>query len=179
QYDGKPVKASRLFAGRVHEDGVKRIAEYFNQDPVKYRSMVFNPEIITMLQNNAEPKRSAHELIQGSVFEERELADFLTDEEAYHRLMLDIMESQVASTSLLLKNSNIKRIFVDGGFSRNAIYMNLLATAFPGLEVFAASVAQATALGAALSIHKAWNKKPLPNDMIKLQYYGSLVRASI
>jgi hypothetical protein len=40
-------------------------------------------------------------------------------------------------------------------------------------------MAQATALGAALSIHKVWNKKPLPNDMIQLQYYGSLAKADI
>jgi hypothetical protein len=50
--------------------------------------------------------------------------------------------------------------------------MNLLAISFPGLEVYAASMAQATALGAALAIHTAWNKKPLPNTLIKLQYYS-------
>ena len=50
--------------------------------------------------------------------------------------------------------------------------MNLLAVAFPQLEVFAASMAQATALGAALAIHKAWNKKRLPNSLIKLQYFA-------
>ena len=29
QYNGKPVKASRLFLGQMHEDGVKAIAEHF------------------------------------------------------------------------------------------------------------------------------------------------------
>ena len=50
--------------------------------------------------------------------------------------------------------------------------MHLLAKAFPEIEVFAASVAQATALGAALSIHKQWNNKPLPGDLIELKYYA-------
>jgi hypothetical protein len=50
--------------------------------------------------------------------------------------------------------------------------MNLLAAVFPHIEVFAASMAQATALGAALAIHSAWNKKPLPNNIIQLQYYS-------
>src|SRR5690606_6236149 len=31
QYQGKPVKASRLFAGHEHEQAVKRIAQHFNQ----------------------------------------------------------------------------------------------------------------------------------------------------
>lgn len=179
QYDGRPVKASRLFAGWFHEEGVNRIADHFNQDPVRYRNMQFNPEVVASLQLRDAKQRSTAELIKQCAFAEREVADFANDEEAYHRLIMDIMESQIASTQLVLKGEDTKRIFVDGGFSKNAIYMNLLSIAFPGMEVYAASVAQATALGAALAIHKAWNKKPLPNDMIQLQYYGSLAGASI
>ena len=67
--------------------------------------------------------------------------------------------------------SHTSRIFVDGGFSKNALYMNMLAAAFPRTEVYAASMAQATALGAALAIHSSWNKKQLPGDVIKLRYY--------
>jgi len=70
-----------------------------------------------------------------------------------------------------LKGTSAKRIFVDGGFSKNAIYMNLMASFFPEIEVFAASMAQATAVGTALSIHNAWNKKALPTDIVELKYY--------
>ena len=94
-----------------------------------------------------------------------------TYEEAYHQLMLDIMKGQIKSTRLILEGSDVKRIFVDGGFSKNPIYMNLLAKAFPEIEVYAAFVAQATALGAALAIHKYWNKKPVPSNIIELMYY--------
>ena len=66
----------------------------------------------------------------------------------------------------------MKRIFVDGGFSKNAIYMYLLAEAFPAIEVYAASVAQASALGAALAIHPHWNTKPLPPGIIDLKLYS-------
>jgi hypothetical protein len=41
------------------------------------------------------------------------------------------------------------------------------------MEVFAASVAQATAVGAALAIHPDWNQKPIPNNIIGLKYYSS------
>jgi L-fuculokinase len=51
--------------------------------------------------------------------------------------------------------------------------MQLLAYAFPQLEVYAASVAQATAMGAALAIHNSWNPLPVPADMVKLTYYKS------
>jgi glycerol kinase len=71
-----------------------------------------------------------------------------------------------------MDGSEVKRIFVDGGFSSNSIYMNLLSMFFPDMEVYAASMAQATAVGTALAIHKHWNSKPLQNDIIQLQYYS-------
>jgi len=50
--------------------------------------------------------------------------------------------------------------------------MNMLAAAFPHMEVYAATIAQASALGAALAIHKHWNKNPLPSNIIELKYYA-------
>ena len=55
--------------------------------------------------------------------------------------------------------------------------MNLLASAFPQIEIYSASMSQASALGAALALHSSWPKKPLPNDIIHLHYYGSLVQS--
>lgn len=174
-YEGKPVKASRLFAGYDHDQQVKRISEYFNQSAARYRTIEFNPEMISSLR-----KRDAlidklpddDKMLKASVFAERELSGFVDDEEAYHQLILDIISQQYLSTQLVLKNTEVKRIFVDGGFSKNAVYMNLLAAFFPGIEVFAASMAQATAVGSALSIHTAWNQKSLPNDIIELKYFS-------
>ena len=60
---------------------------------------------------------------------------------------------------------------MDGGFGKNPVYMHLLAAAFPGIEVFAASIPQASAMGAALAIHRQWNRGPMPGDIIDLKYY--------
>jgi sugar (pentulose or hexulose) kinase len=87
--------------------------------------------------------------------------------------MLDIVDQQKVSTGYVLKDGTVKRIFVDGGFSKNSVYMHMLANAFPNVEVFAASMAQATAVGAALAIHQAWNTKPLPHDLLELKYYSA------
>ena len=88
--------------------------------------------------------------------------------------MIDIVSAQIRSTHLVLKDSPVKRLFVDGGFSNNQIYMNLLANSFPQLEVYAASIAQATSLGTAIAIHHQWNKSSLSGTMIKLQYYAAM-----
>ena len=86
---------------------------------------------------------------------------------------MDIMELQIESLQLVLKGAKVTRIFVDGGFSKNSVYMHLLAMSFPRIEVFAASMAQASAVGAALVIHKEWNRKPVPTDIINLTYYSA------
>ena len=171
-FEGKPVKASRLFAGYEHEQQLKRIAEYFKQDVNHYKTIPFDAAIIAQLKIKF-PSQNSSVNLKASAFTQRELAQFKTGEEAYHRLMMDIIAQQVYSTQLVLKNTGVNRIFVDGGFGRNAIYMNLLARNFPELEVFAASMAQATAVGTALSIHRAWNKKALPNDIIELKYFAA------
>lgn len=175
-YQGKPVKASRLFGGNEHELQVKRIAEFFNQNPLHYKTIEYNAEITADIKKNTNfdtQNTDTKALLKESLFEQRELASFSSFEEAYHQLISDIVAQQFASTQLVLKGTAVKRIFVDGGFSQNVIYMNLLASSFPQIKVFAASVAQATAMGAALCIHNKWNKKPFPDDTIQLEYYSN------
>ncbi len=170
QYNGEPVKASRLHIGPEHEKQVKRIAEHFNQDLDKYRDITFNPELINSLKSNISGTVQTND---GFSFQKRNLSDFKSDIDAYHQLILDIIDLQFISTRLVIDNSEVKKIFVDGGFSNNSIFMNLLANAFPDQEVYAASLAQASALGAALVIHQEWNPKPIPADLIALQYYST------
>ncbi|SEK20232.1 FGGY-family carbohydrate kinase [Parapedobacter koreensis] len=168
-YQGTPVKASRLFAGYEHEQQVKRIAEHFGQPSSRYRNMAYDRGLVDRLRKGGDPEPIGGKV---SAFAQRKLSDYASFEEAYHRLIMDLVALQQVSTQLVIKGSRVKRIFVDGGFSKNALYMNLLADAFPEMEVFAASMAQATAIGAALAIHQSWNSKPIPNDLIELRFYA-------
>lgn len=154
-YQGRPVKASRLFAGHMHEEGVQKLESFYHKAPGSYKSIQFDEEKITGMQ-------------------QRSLTDFatvpldqLSFESAYHLLISDIILQQVRSTNLVM-SPNVKQLFVDGGFSKNEIYMKLLASAYPQLKVFAASVAQATAMGAALAIHRHWNDNPVPSELVEL-----------
>ena len=142
QYKGKPVKASRLFSGYEYDQGIKDIAQKYGTDAIKYRNIPYDPEM------------------PGE------------DIAAYYQLMHHLIDKQKISTGYVLKNASVKRIFVDGGFSKNSVFMHLLAAAFPKVEVYAASMAQATAMGTALAIHHSWNSKPIPNDLINLKFYS-------
>ncbi|GGK77896.1 FGGY-family carbohydrate kinase [Rufibacter glacialis] len=175
QYKGKPVKASRFFGGYEHEQEVKRIAIHFDMSTALFKTLEYHPEIIQKLQRNQrtpEVNQEKGNALPTSGFAERDLAAFSNGVEAYHQFMLDLVAQQVASSQLVLQDTGVKRIFVDGGFGKNAIYMNLLAGHFPEKEVYAASLAQATAIGTALAIHPQWNTKPFPNDLIELKYYA-------
>ncbi|MDB5122886.1 MAG: carbohydrate kinase [Mucilaginibacter sp.] len=170
QYQGKPVKASRLFSGFEHEQQVKRIAQHFGQSADKYAAISYDAGIISRLKKD-HPQPESDFFKKEPAFAARTLSDFKNDTEAYHQLMLDLIQIQSASTRLILQNNGVKRLFVDGGFSKNSIFMHLLADAFLGIEVFAASMAQASALGAALAIHDEWNTKTIPGDLVQLKHY--------
>ncbi|MES2003791.1 MAG: FGGY family carbohydrate kinase [Bacteroidota bacterium] len=156
-YDGEPVKASRLFSGNQHEQALEKLASHFNMTFDAYRDVTFNPALIN------------HHSI--SSFSSRELNSFRSYNEAYHHLMYEIIEQQKKATTLILSNQKVSRIFVDGGFSKNTIYMQLLAAAFADMEVYAASISQASAIGAAMAIHAHWNKEPLWGNTMELTYY--------
>jgi len=176
-FKGKPVKASRLFAGYEHEQQMQKMATHFYKSADNYKQVKYDADIITVLQHkfsfSEASEKNAEGLIQSN-FSKRALTDFANYEEAYHCLILDIMQQQFASTQAVIQQTNVNRIFVDGGFGNNSIYMHLLAAAFPHLEVYAASVAQATALGAALAIHDSWNSKQIPTDIVELKYYATI-----
>lgn len=171
-YQRRQVKASRLFAGYEHEQETKRLAAHFNKDVNYYEKVEFDYHTVERLKKNVEQDQRAEFVPGPSVFSKRDLNIFSSYEEAYHQFLMDIMHLQIGSTLLVMKGTPVNRIFVDGGFGKNPIYMNLLALAFPDIEVFAASVAQATAMGAALAIHQHWNSQLLPADLIDLKYYA-------
>jgi len=173
-YKGNQVKASRLFAGYEHEAQTKKLSEYFSVSADYYKSIQFDAAIVSKLSELPDfISNSQDSMLKQSVFSQRMLSGFDEYKTAYHQLMLDIIGQQVFSTNLLLGNTGTKRIFVDGGFSKNNVFMHLLALAFPRAEVYAATVAQASAIGAALAFHKYWNDKPIPTDMIELKLYSA------
>ncbi|WP_346316109.1 FGGY family carbohydrate kinase [Chitinophaga sp. YIM B06452] len=165
-FQGKPIKASRLFAGREHELQVARIAAHFSRKETDFHTMAFDAELAQRLQ----AQYPDAEFPSG-----QDLSIFETAEEAYHQLMIHIIAQQRHASGLVLHGGKVRNIFVDGGFSKNALYMNLLAAAFPDMEVYAADVAQASAIGAAMAIHSCWNKQPLPDSLVTLTRYDGVI----
>jgi len=152
-YAGKPVKAARYFGGHYHERFTRVLAKHFEKPPDFYQTVRFDPQMLPVLTKPPEPK---------------EPGAFKDYETAYHYYMNALMTKQQSAIGHL-HLSGIRYLLVDGGFSTNDVYMNLLARAFPEMDVYAADIAQASALGAAMAIHACWNEGPLPRNLVRLK----------
>ena len=174
-YQGAPVKASRLFAGNEHEQQIKKLAAHFNVSTGYFNTMKYDASLCLALHKTklGPMVKTNTAMVEQSLFNERSLTDFKTCETAYHQLIIDMIVQQKAATKLIIENSPVKKLFVDGGFSKNEVYMNLLAEAFPHIEVYSATVAQASALGAAIAIRSAWNNDALPSNLVTVTHYKS------
>ena len=172
-YKGQPMKSARLFAGAEHDLQVERLAVYFQKERRFYQTVAYDAGILSNLKSENRKILFESRNLPADVFAfgQRSLSEFKDFEEAYHSLMMDIMELQKISTIRIMPDKSVKKIFVDGGFSGNPVFMQLLANAFPSVEVFAASIAQASALGAAMTIHEHWNRRSLPTRLIELKLY--------
>jgi sugar (pentulose or hexulose) kinase len=170
-YSGTPVKASRLFAGHEHELQTAKLAAHFNKEQDFYKTVRFNPLLVPADVEKISNDRSVVIPVHDSRFQHRDLNVFKSYEHAYHQLIADIITEQYTSTNLVVQGTSVTTIYVDGGFSRNEIYMRLLACVYPGMKVYAATVPQASALGAAMAMHEYWNERPFPKNLIQLKGY--------
>lgn len=163
-YNKKPVKASRLLVGPWYEQQVKRLATFYRQPVSHFHKMKFN-----VLWMAAVERRKAEKEMD---FTSMDLSDFSCGQEAYHQLMYDIALSQSRSINLIVNSAEVDTFFVDGGFSTNSLYMNMLALLYPEVKLYAASMPQGSALGAALAIHSSWNTKPMPAELVTLKAFS-------
>lgn len=173
-YKAKPVKTTMLFAGNDHDVQTKRIAAHFNIDSQFYRSLKYDKATMAITENILEKADiNLDSLLEKattpSPFAARDLNSFANENHAYHQLIADISAQQYLSTSMVLQNSNVEDIYVDGGFCKNGIYMQCLANLFQDKKIYAATMIQGTALGAALAMHSHWNTKPVPQTLTSLE----------
>ncbi len=165
QFTGEPVKASRLFLGNEHEKGAERVASHYAIPDDFYKAIRYDQGLSALAQERLSSEDC-------SSFEAVDLMEVASPDLAYNILIAILVKKQIESIDLILKHQDAENIFVDGGFSKNHVFMSMLAAHYQNKKVYAAEVAQATALGAALAIHGAWNPNPVGEDLINLKLYS-------
>lgn len=165
--NGKPVKATRLFLGNEYQLQVEQLTIFYNKKATAHKKISFNEAIYYQLTADYQ-RYFALMSIDNSLPrpEYSSIKSFTTFEEAYHQLMLELVELQVDMAERAIGNTKIKEIYIDGGFANNEIFIQLLIRHFKGLKIRTTQSPLGSALGAAMVIS---NKKVKAN-FLKKQY---------
>lgn len=150
QANGKPVKASRLFAGKEHAHQLGRIARHF-QLP---ESFAYS------LQQSVSPPPAAAPYLPSSWLYQHcapaeetlwNLEGYENAQQAYTALALGLCGHLAISTGRVLQ-PHTKTIYVDGGFAANPLFIEALKAHFPAQKIEVKGFPQATATGAFLAV---------------------------
>jgi len=164
--DGRPVKASRLFLGQEYAGQLDMLCRRYGVDPEAGRRLKIDWP--TYRRQRADPRRyfQWQHLPGGSAPPAGDLGVFPTFEAAYHRLLLELVQVQVDSLLLARGATEIRKVFVDGGFAANELYLKMLAAALPEWSVIAGDASLGAALGAALAVRDS----RLPAGFLQAEY---------
>lgn len=146
--EGKQVKSSRLFAGPMYEQIEEVLRGHYGLSGNNIKDIAYDPKKI--------PIPTITTTTNGNATKTIEEYDGLDAEEHYHLGIKHIIHLLKPKIERVL-TPDVEQIFVDGGFSRNKVFMGMLLDAFPSLQVSAASVPQASALGAAIIMRDFWD----------------------
>jgi len=154
---GQPIKISRLFIGEEHKYQVEEMYAYWNLPLGTYKKLQFEESWFQKVSSRP-TKRIRFHHIQPENFgiENGEFSDwssFSEFTEAYYTFLHELTSIQAASVNLVLEGAPVKRLFVDGGFNANPIFLELLRKKLPGIELIPSDFPNGSALGAAMLVN--------------------------
>lgn len=148
---GLPVKATRLPLGDWHDQFTKKFASYYYKDSAYFKSVAYSKEmaavvsVLPSLLDDTFPFKENFKAASLDAFESYELA--------YHKLIADV--TRLVVKSLLLAGENlksIKKMYVEGDFAQNQVFMSLLSDSLPQLKTKPSTLEHGPALGAAMAV---------------------------
>lgn len=165
--DGKPVKASRFFMGNEYRIQVEKLSAYFGKEYGYHREVRFDRDLyLSLIENPAIYFKFEGISLHRKELHKTDLKPFKTFEEAFHQLMIELMELQIHTVRNAIGNSKINTIFIDGGFTDNDVFMKLMSHHFSEFKVLSTQSPLGSALGAAMVI----SDKKIDSKFLKENY---------
>jgi hypothetical protein len=158
---GDPIKISRLFIGEEHKYQVEKMYEFFQKPQGTYKKLAFEEARFEKVL--AKPQRIRFHYLKPENYglsqaQEMNFEVFEDFEDAYYSFLHELTNLQIAALRLVWADSSVSRMFIDGGFNANEIFVGMLRKKLPELEILTSDFALGTALGAALLVQP--NFKP-------------------
>jgi L-fuculokinase len=163
--NGKPVKATQLFLGNEYKIQVKKLDVHYGVTEDYHRHVKFNYDTYFELVKVFEPCFKWESLSVENTPKATKLS-FDKFEHAYHQLMIELVNLQIESIEKAIGTDDIKRLYIDGGFSNNDLYIKLLSHYFRENKLRTTDASLGSALGAAISI----SDKKLNSKFLKKNY---------
>ena len=165
--DGKRVKASRFLMGNEYRLQAEKLEHYYRKEAGYHKNTKFDKQLYLKLAQKPSVAFHFERIsIKRKQPKETQLEQFNSFEVAYHQLMVELMQLQIEAINTTLGNSEIKKIYVDGGFTDNDVFMKLLSFHYKDFEVLSTESPLGSALGAAILI----SDKELDSDFLKKNY---------
>lgn len=167
QIDGRRVKATRFFMGNEYKIQVKKLSKYYNKEYGYHREIKFDKDLYLQLVKNPVVYFKFESIDKKKEQPQKtNLKPFKIFEEAYHQLMIELMEHQISSVQMAIGTTSIKRIYIDGGFIDNDIFVKLIGHHFKDYSVRTTTSPLGSALGAAMVV----SNKKLDKKFLKKNY---------
>lgn len=153
---GEPIKISRLFIGEEHKHQINLLYQYFNRSQGTYKKLKFDRKLYNKA-NQCTGKHFNFKFLKPEEYnlEQAEITDltnFKEFNEAYYTFLHELTDLQVASIRLVLDNSPVQTLYIDGGFNANDIFVEMLRIKLPYLRIIPSDFSNGSALGAAMLV---------------------------
>lgn len=165
--NGKPVLANRVLLGKEHEYQLNVLCQYFGVDADLFNGIEFDRNIWNKLKTDpcdcfewkhiGEAKRASESLENYSY------------EEAYHQLVLELVQVAEKQLTALIDTEPINRVYIDGGFAQNQVFVKGLADSLSDMELYVSDEKSGAARGAAMLIYESCFNDSLANDVYSVR----------
>ncbi|MEZ4956459.1 MAG: FGGY family carbohydrate kinase [Saprospiraceae bacterium] len=149
--NGQPVKAARLFLGNEFNIQLNNLDKYFNEKKDAHLQIKFSEKIFYKLNKNYQRYFSFDSIqLEREQPKKNNLNGFKNYEEAYHQLMMELVEMQEAAAKRAIGKTKINKLYIDGGFADNDLFVKMLSRHFPKIKIRTTQSPLGSALGAAM-----------------------------
>lgn len=156
---GQTVKASRFFLGYELDKQLEKMNAQFSKDARFYKDILPNERLVQALLSGETagtfyPETIARTPLVKEIFPENhwDIASFPDFDTAYHHLVFGLARMQVASLMLSKGASDTKKVYIDGGFVHNKVFIRFLTELLEEYELVFSDFPLGSAYGAALML---------------------------
>ncbi|KUO64919.1 MAG: FGGY-family carbohydrate kinase [Lutibacter sp.] len=149
--NGKAVKASRLLLGKEYKYQVTELSKHFGVSSDYHKTIKFDCDTFLKISENF--KFNYHwQNISDKKMPLKTTISYDNFKDAYYHFMIELVTLQVNSIETAIGSKKIEKLFVDGGFSDNDVFIKLLSHYLRNMVLRSTNSSLGSALGAAIAI---------------------------